>query len=93
MARLLVTVTEEMDEALKRVAEQRGAPVASLLRQAAEKLLEENGETVKTKVVWGNRKSSTPKSETSPTSKTRPRQPQHIRLRSSRGAQGKSQAK
>jgi hypothetical protein len=53
MPRWGITVTDEMDEAMKRVAEKRGATISNLVRQVIADFLVENGEDVETKVTWG----------------------------------------
>ena len=64
MPRLGITVTDEMQAALKRVAHKRSTPVANLARQIIIEFLEANGEEITTEVTWGgNRRDSDPDSD------------------------------
>jgi predicted DNA-binding protein len=54
-----IAVTDEMDEAMKRLVEKRGATLSNLVRQAVAKYLDENGEPVdaeKTRLQWGGKR-------------------------------------
>lgn len=57
MPRWVITVTDEMDAAVKRLATQKGTPISNLVRQVVKEYLAENGEQVDAEVTWGgNRK-------------------------------------
>jgi|MTBAKSStandDraft_1061840.scaffolds.fasta_scaffold52415_2 hypothetical protein len=64
MPRLLITVTDEMDAELRRIAAERSAPIAALVREALEEWLAQRGKQIKSDVVWGRR----PTSEQGPSS-------------------------
>ena len=51
--RVVITITNEMHEALTRHAARRGASVAGLLRSLAGEWLEAQGETVDWVIAWG----------------------------------------
>ncbi len=52
-----IKVSEEMDEAIKAVAEERGATISNLVRQAVAEYLTKQGKPVKAKVkTWGGHK-------------------------------------
>lgn len=53
MAKLGVTIPSAMDKALTEIAEQRGAPVSALVREAIHEWLEKRGKKVESKVTWG----------------------------------------
>lgn len=57
-----VTLTDEMNTALSRHAEMRGAPVAVLIREAIQEWLERHGDKVESKVTWGGKRTAKKKS-------------------------------
>ena len=54
--RVVITVTDEMHEALGRLAARRGATVAGLIRSVMGEWLEEQGEVIDWAVSWGGRR-------------------------------------
>lgn len=54
--RVVITVTDEMHEALGRLAARRGATVAGLVRAVMGEWLEEQGEAIDWAVSWGGRR-------------------------------------
>lgn len=53
MPRMVITITEEMHEALKRKAQERGATLSGLTRKVLADWLKEQGEKVEWIVEWG----------------------------------------
>ncbi len=53
MPRIVITVTEEMDRALKRQARRRGWTVAALVRHGLALFLRRQGETIRLEVLQG----------------------------------------
>lgn len=51
MARIICTVTDETEEALKELAD--GRPIATLVREAIQDYLTKHGKEVKGEVSWG----------------------------------------
>lgn len=52
-----VNVSDEMDEALKEIAEERGATISNLVRQAVAEYLAKQGKPVNAKMTtWGGHK-------------------------------------
>lgn len=52
-----INVSEEMDEAIKAIAEERGATISNLVRQAVAEYLTKQGKPVKANVkTWGGHK-------------------------------------
>ena len=53
MSRIVMTVTDEMHEALKEEAKKRGATLSGLSRKILADWLEENGNPVNWYIEWG----------------------------------------
>lgn len=53
MPRIIITVSNKMDRALKRKSEETNAPVAALVREAIEEWAQRRGLDVKDEVAWG----------------------------------------
>jgi predicted transcriptional regulator len=54
-----ITVTDEMDEAMKRLMEKHGATLSNIVRQAVAEYLTANGEPVnaqKARLQWGGKR-------------------------------------
>lgn len=51
--RIVIAVPDDMHQALKQVADERGAPMAGLVRQALADWLQQHGHKVASEVVWG----------------------------------------
>lgn len=56
MARLGLTITNQMANALNEEAEKTGAPIASLARMALEEFLESRGYEINTSITWGGKR-------------------------------------
>jgi hypothetical protein len=54
MPRIIITVTEEMDTALKRQSDARKAPVAALVREALIEWATKRGIRLESDIVWGS---------------------------------------
>lgn len=66
MPKLGLTITDEMEEGLRKESQRTGAPIAALVREAIAKLLNERGIPIEENVTWGgNRRSQ----DTSPRKK------------------------
>jgi predicted transcriptional regulator len=57
MPKITITVGQGMDKALREIADERGAPIAIVIRQALESYLAAHGKPIPDDVKWGgNRK-------------------------------------
>lgn len=63
MARIICTVTDETEKALKEIAEGRGAPVSTLIREAIQDYLVKQGKDVNVAVTWGGSRGQETKEE------------------------------
>jgi hypothetical protein len=70
MPRIVITVTDEMDRALKRQARRRGWTVAALVRHGLALFLRRQGETIRLEVLQGGPRPS--KSEIEDSGETEP---------------------
>lgn len=56
MPRIIFTVNAEMEHELKRVADERGMPIAALIREAVAAYLSSLGRPVQKHVGWGGKR-------------------------------------
>lgn len=54
MPRMAVVLSDEISEALKEIADERGATISNLIRMSIVEFLERNGKVIKKKrIAWG----------------------------------------
>jgi predicted DNA-binding protein len=53
MSRIIITLTDEMQAALKRQSRNLKIPIAVLVREAVRNYLADKGELIETEVKWG----------------------------------------
>jgi len=57
MPKITITIGQGMDKALREIADERGAPIAIVIRQALEAYLAAQGKPIPDEIKWGgNRK-------------------------------------
>lgn len=56
MPRWGIVVTDEMDEAVKGLADERGATISNLVRLIVKEYLAEHGQQVEGKMKWGGKR-------------------------------------
>lgn len=56
MPRLIFTVNDQMEQELRQVADERGMPIAALIREAVATYLASLGRPVQKNVDWGGKR-------------------------------------
>jgi hypothetical protein len=63
-----ITITEEMDAAVKEICEESGLTISNYVRRLVAQDIAQRGKKVDTKVSWGGRRKRKPKSILAPAS-------------------------